>query len=94
MGLTVLVARRPSKDQVQDAFLMLFFSEDIIRMITLQAEPFFAGGPRPRLSLYLSSQLMYGCVKVYNKQNDYLISTSTQLLQFKINDFIENILFL
>ena len=49
-------------------------------MITLRAEPFFTGGPRPRLSLYLSSQLMYGCVKVYNKQNDYLISESVLCL--------------
>ncbi len=51
-------------------------SDDIIRMLTLRAQPLYAGGPRPRLSLYLSSQLMFGCVKVYNKQSDYLLSES------------------
>ena len=50
----------------------IVFSDDIIKYVTLQAAPYRHGGPRPRLSLYLSSQLMYGTVRVYNRQQQYL----------------------
>ena len=50
---------------------MLYFSDDIIKYICLDAEPVKPHGARPRLSLYLSSQLMFGVAKVYEKQIDY-----------------------
>jgi meiotic recombination protein REC8 len=47
-------------------------SEDIIRYIMLQQSGPFEGAPKPRFSLYLSSQLMYGVVKVYDQQHKFL----------------------
>ncbi|XP_023932118.1 meiotic recombination protein REC8 homolog [Lingula anatina] len=46
----------------------------IIDYITLRARPVRPGGSVPRFSLYLSSQLMFGVVKVYNRQTEYLYS--------------------
>ena len=51
------------------------FSEDIIRYITHQVAPTH-GGSKPRLSLYLASQLMFGTVAVYDKQHEYLFRKS------------------
>ncbi|KAL3864935.1 hypothetical protein ACJMK2_006578 [Sinanodonta woodiana] len=46
---------------------------DIIDYILLRAPPIRPGGTRPRLSLYLSSQLMFGVVQVYYRQQEYLL---------------------
>ncbi|XP_033109737.1 meiotic recombination protein REC8 homolog [Anneissia japonica] len=48
--------------------------QDIVDYIMLRAEPLSSGNPQPRLSLYLSSQLMCGVVRVYKKQCEYLTS--------------------
>ena len=46
-------------------------SEDILMYLTRQAGGHIGKGPR--LSLYLSSQLMFGVTRVYQKQYDYLV---------------------
>ncbi|XP_050396636.2 meiotic recombination protein REC8 homolog [Patella vulgata] len=38
------------------------------------------GQSRKRFSLYLSSQLMYGVVKIYNKQHDYLLNDASTFM--------------
>lgn len=58
---------------------LLRFSEDIIRYITLQVVP-LPGGSRPRLSLYLASQLMFGIVAVFDKQHEYLFRKFNSLI--------------
>ncbi|XP_033633636.1 meiotic recombination protein REC8 homolog [Asterias rubens] len=45
--------------------------DDIMKYVCLKAEPVKHHGAHPRLSLYLSSQLMFGVAKVYEKQIDY-----------------------
>ncbi|XP_072177388.1 meiotic recombination protein REC8 homolog [Diadema setosum] len=47
--------------------------EDIINYITLRAPPIGPKGSRPRFSLYLSSQLMVGVARVFEKQFSYFI---------------------
>ncbi|ELU03326.1 hypothetical protein CAPTEDRAFT_214757 [Capitella teleta] len=54
--------------------------DDIIRYLMLQHPASREGLSRPRLSLYLSSQLMYGVVKVYDQQQKILNSDVTNLL--------------
>ena len=49
------------------------FSEDLLDYVCLQGQPVVRGGSVPRLSLYLSSQLMYGLVKVFEKQQHFLM---------------------
>ena len=49
-------------------------SDDLLAYIMLQANPLRPGAARPRFSLYLSSQLMYGVIKVYDRQQQYLFS--------------------
>lgn len=48
-------------------------SEDIVDYVTARVPPPRSGLPRPRLSLYLSSQLQYGVVLVFNKQCGFLL---------------------
>ena len=65
-------------------YILLSFSEDIIRYITLQMVP-TQGGSKPRLSLYLASQLMFGTVAVYDKQHEYLFSKSAVYVVIGLN---------
>lgn len=55
--------------------LILFpaFSDDILDYIMVRKQPSVPGRSRPRFSLYLSAKLMYGCVKLYRKQTQYLL---------------------
>ncbi|KAF0305955.1 Meiotic recombination protein REC8 [Amphibalanus amphitrite] len=54
--------------------------EDIIRYICAQM-PAHAGGARPRFSLYLSSMLMAGCVRVYHYQTCILLSDAANAFE-------------
>ncbi|XP_064616065.1 meiotic recombination protein REC8 homolog [Liolophura sinensis] len=54
-------------------------SDDILDYILLRALPSRPGAARPRLSLYLASQLMFGLTKVYGKQREYLLSDVTAM---------------
>ncbi|XP_043219922.1 fibrous sheath CABYR-binding protein-like [Amphibalanus amphitrite] len=54
--------------------------EDIIRYICAQM-PAHAGGARPRFSLYLSSMLMAGCVRVYHHQTCILLSDAANAFE-------------
>ncbi|XP_071793300.1 meiotic recombination protein REC8 homolog [Asterias amurensis] len=53
--------------------------DDIMKYICLKAEPVKHHGAHPRLSLYLSSQLMFGVAKVYEKQIDYFSADVREL---------------
>ena len=57
------------------------FSDDIMKYVCLKAEPVKHHGAHPRLSLYLSSQLMFGVAKVYEKQIDYFSGKYTYNLK-------------
>ncbi|XP_022096640.1 meiotic recombination protein REC8 homolog isoform X1 [Acanthaster planci] len=46
--------------------------DDILKYICLEGQPLKPHGARPRLSLYLSSQLMFGVTRVYRKQVEFL----------------------
>ncbi|KAI7809328.1 putative meiotic recombination protein REC8-like protein [Triplophysa rosa] len=46
---------------------------DILDYVLVRVPPPAAGLPRPRFSLYLSSQLQYGVVLVYHRQCDFLL---------------------
>ncbi|XP_058872968.1 REC8 meiotic recombination protein b [Acipenser ruthenus] len=67
--------------------------DDIIQYVLVQVEAPMPNLPRPRFSLYLSSQLQYGVVLVYHKQCGYLLEEIQQTLdrllranrQLKIN---------
>ena len=48
-------------------------SEDILDYVTVQMPPLHPSLPRPRFSLYLSSQLQYGVVIVYHRQCAFLL---------------------
>lgn len=51
----------------------IFCSEDIMVYVTVQVAPLCPGLPRPRFSLYLSSQLQYGVGIVYHRQCGFLL---------------------
>ncbi|ESO96830.1 hypothetical protein LOTGIDRAFT_231664 [Lottia gigantea] len=54
---------------------------DIIDYIMVRGHhEYGTGKSRKRFSLYLSSQLMYGVVKIYNRQNDYLLTDATTFM--------------
>ncbi|XP_070541533.1 meiotic recombination protein REC8 homolog isoform X2 [Ptychodera flava] len=55
--------------------------DDIINVIELKAQPVKSRGSKPRYSLYLSAQLMYGVVCVYEKQCGYLIGEVQRLYE-------------
>nr|XP_022338381.1 meiotic recombination protein REC8 homolog [Crassostrea virginica] len=46
---------------------------DILDFIMVRKQPSIPGRSRPRFSLYLSAKLMYGCVRLYKKQTQYLL---------------------
>ncbi|XP_028831943.1 meiotic recombination protein REC8 homolog isoform X2 [Denticeps clupeoides] len=51
--------------------------DDIMNYVLVRAPPPQAGLPRPRLSLYLSTQLQYGVVLVYHRQCEILLGPPT-----------------
>ena len=51
-----------------NVMMICFCSHDVIEYIVRNYRK-----DRPRFSLYLSSQLLYGSVKVYKKQTMYLV---------------------
>ena len=53
---------------VMNVMMICFCSHDVIEYIVRNYRK-----DRPRFSLYLSSQLLYGSVKVYKKQTMYLV---------------------
>nr|XP_054765546.1 meiotic recombination protein REC8 homolog [Lytechinus pictus] len=53
--------------------------DDIVKYITLQVLPAGGKGSRPRFSLYLSSQLMIGVARVFEKQVGYFIGDVNEL---------------
>ncbi|XP_030841887.1 meiotic recombination protein REC8 homolog [Strongylocentrotus purpuratus] len=53
--------------------------DDIVKYITLEAMPVSRKGSRPRFSLYLSSQLMVGVARVFEKQVNYFIVDVNEL---------------
>ncbi|XP_030623017.1 REC8 meiotic recombination protein b [Chanos chanos] len=55
--------------------------EDIIDYVTVQVPPLHPGLPRPRFSLYLSSQLQYGVVIVYHRQCAFLLEEIQQTIE-------------
>ncbi|XP_022254287.1 meiotic recombination protein REC8 homolog [Limulus polyphemus] len=74
MLLKMLAATEPSLLSRRD-FVSVGISKscsDILDYILGHLPATRPGGKRPRLSLYLSSKLMYGVTFVYKKQNDYL----------------------
>ncbi len=52
---------------------MCILSEDIVDYVMVQVPPVHPSLPRPRFSLYLSSQLQYGVVIVYHRQCAFLL---------------------
>ena len=56
--------------------MYLHFSDEVICHITQQQYGTLPSKKYVRFSLYLSSQLMYGLTRVYNKQTTYLLSKS------------------
>lgn len=52
---------------------MILFSDDILDYILVRIMPKKQGSGHPRFSLYLSSQLMYGVIRVFKRQNEYLL---------------------
>ncbi|KAK6299745.1 hypothetical protein J4Q44_G00297780 [Coregonus suidteri] len=55
--------------------------EDIMDYVTVQVAPLCPGLPRPRFSLYLSSQLQYGVVIVYHRQCGFLLEEIQQTME-------------
>ncbi|XP_068437339.1 REC8 meiotic recombination protein b isoform X2 [Clinocottus analis] len=53
---------------------------DILDYVTAQVPPPQPNLPRPRFSLYLSSQLQYGVVVVYHKQCGFLLEEAQQTI--------------
>ncbi|XP_056119707.1 meiotic recombination protein REC8 homolog isoform X2 [Rhinichthys klamathensis goyatoka] len=47
--------------------------DDIMDYVLVRVPPPLSGLPRPRFSLYLSSQLQYGVVLVYHRQCEFLL---------------------
>ncbi|XP_028831944.1 meiotic recombination protein REC8 homolog isoform X3 [Denticeps clupeoides] len=54
--------------------------DDIMNYVLVRAPPPQAGLPRPRLSLYLSTQLQYGVVLVYHRQCEILLDEIQQII--------------
>ncbi|MGH0164385.1 UNVERIFIED_CONTAM: hypothetical protein FKN15_073334 [Acipenser sinensis] len=63
----------PCRPQGSLEWSFLSCSDDIIQYVLVQVEAPMPNLPRPRFSLYLSSQLQYGVVLVYHKQCGYLL---------------------
>ncbi|KAL1006376.1 hypothetical protein UPYG_G00071550 [Umbra pygmaea] len=55
--------------------------EDIMKYVTVQVAPPCPGLPRPRFSLYLSSQLQYGVVIIYHRQCGFLLEEIQQSIE-------------
>lgn len=53
--------------------VFVVYSRDILDYVLGQVPPPQPHQPRPRFSLYLSSQLQYGVVVVYHKQCSFLL---------------------
>lgn len=53
--------------------------DEILEYVELRAEP-GPSGKRPRFSLYLSSLLMYGVVRIHQKQGEYLLEDVSSAL--------------
>uniref|UniRef100_A0A4W6EJP7 REC8 meiotic recombination protein b n=1 Tax=Lates calcarifer TaxID=8187 RepID=A0A4W6EJP7_LATCA len=53
---------------------------DILNYVTAQVPPLQPNLPRPRFSLYLSSQLQYGVVVVYHRQCGFLLEEVQQTI--------------
>jgi len=53
--------------------LCIYYSEDIVDYVMVHVPPSHPSLPRPRFSLYLSSQLQYGVVIVYHRQCAFLL---------------------
>ncbi|XP_076104139.1 meiotic recombination protein REC8 homolog [Mytilus galloprovincialis] len=51
--------------------------DDILDYILVRIMPKKQGSGHPRFSLYLSSQLMYGVIRVFKRQNEYLLDDVT-----------------
>ncbi|XP_028289321.1 REC8 meiotic recombination protein b [Parambassis ranga] len=54
--------------------------EDIVEYVTAQVPPPQPNLPRPRFSLYLSSQLQYGVILVYHRQCGFLLEEIQQTI--------------
>ncbi|KAK7483257.1 hypothetical protein BaRGS_00025550 [Batillaria attramentaria] len=52
----------------------VYHSFDILDYVLVRLPPMEGGKKRPRFSLYLSAQLMYGTVRVFGRQHDYLLA--------------------
>ncbi|XP_016300125.1 meiotic recombination protein REC8 homolog [Sinocyclocheilus anshuiensis] len=55
--------------------------EDIVDYVMVQVPPVHPSLPRPRFSLYLSSQLQYGVVMVYHRQCAFLLEEVQQTIE-------------
>ncbi|XP_043081796.1 REC8 meiotic recombination protein b isoform X2 [Puntigrus tetrazona] len=55
--------------------------EDIVDYVTVRVPPVHPSLPRPRFSLYLSSQLQYGVVIVYHRQCAFLLEEVQQTIE-------------
>ncbi|KAG1953854.1 REC8 meiotic recombination protein b [Pimephales promelas] len=55
--------------------------EDIVDYVMVQVPPSHPSLPRPRFSLYLSSQLQYGVVIVYHRQCAFLLEEIQQTIE-------------
>ncbi|XP_059380089.1 REC8 meiotic recombination protein b isoform X2 [Carassius carassius] len=55
--------------------------EDIVDYVMVQVPPVHPSLPRPRFSLYLSSQLQYGVVIVYHRQCAFLLEEVQQTIE-------------
>ncbi|XP_028822135.1 REC8 meiotic recombination protein b [Denticeps clupeoides] len=55
--------------------------EDIMDYVTVKVSPLHPSLPRPRFSLYLSSQLQYGVVLVYHRQCVFLLEETQQTIE-------------
>lgn len=58
---------------INGVILNVLHSSDIMDYVLVSAPPPVSGLPRPRFSLYLSSQLQYGVVLVYHRQCGFLL---------------------
>ncbi|XP_051538595.1 meiotic recombination protein REC8 homolog [Myxocyprinus asiaticus] len=55
--------------------------EDIVDYVMVQVPPVHPSLPRPRFSLYLSSQLQYGVIIVYHRQCAFLLEEVQQTIE-------------
>lgn len=61
------------KQHINGVVLNVLHSSDIMDYVLVSVPPPVSGLPRPRFSLYLSSQLQYGVVLVYHRQCEVLL---------------------